>query len=281
MAKYHVNPETGQVGLCRAQVRCRFQRTGAPAVEHYASRDEGQAAYERSQARPLPPAARPPAENLAATYPPLTQAFQEELVRDAQALVEGFLQEGVYLPPRSAADLPAEGFIYLGEGVHNTAYLNSSATLVYKVMNNFQFTINQALRKDDYLQASLREKVPALLRDHERETEEAQQRYAELSTELLREEGAEYVPTYFLPVAAGEERMTVVVQPYLDDSEYETLPEEDWEEDYDADGSLEEQGELTNEKIYQRYDRLGVRDIHPGNYRVRLSDGVVVFFDCW
>lgn len=44
MAKYHVNPETGAPGLCRAVKQCRFG-----TVDHYDSRDDAQKAYEASQ----------------------------------------------------------------------------------------------------------------------------------------------------------------------------------------------------------------------------------------
>lgn len=45
MAKYHINPETGNPGVCRATKQCRF----GSANEHYGSKDEARAAYERSQ----------------------------------------------------------------------------------------------------------------------------------------------------------------------------------------------------------------------------------------
>lgn len=44
--KYHVNPETGEVGQCRARVNCRF---GVSAEEHHATPDDARAAYEKTK----------------------------------------------------------------------------------------------------------------------------------------------------------------------------------------------------------------------------------------
>lgn len=46
MAKYHINPETGNPGKCTAQVKCRF---GGDAA-HYGSAEEARSAYEVTQA---------------------------------------------------------------------------------------------------------------------------------------------------------------------------------------------------------------------------------------
>lgn len=47
MAKYHVNPDTGEVGACRARVRCPF---GDLEEDHYPSREDATKAYEQKMA---------------------------------------------------------------------------------------------------------------------------------------------------------------------------------------------------------------------------------------
>ena len=46
MAKYHLNPETGNPGICKATKRCRFEGL----TDHYGSKEEAQAAYEAENA---------------------------------------------------------------------------------------------------------------------------------------------------------------------------------------------------------------------------------------
>ncbi len=43
MAKFHVNPATGEPGICRARRNCPF----GGAEEHYDSKEAARAAYER------------------------------------------------------------------------------------------------------------------------------------------------------------------------------------------------------------------------------------------
>jgi hypothetical protein len=42
MTNYHINPETGEPGICRATKKCRFGEMTA----HYATADEARQAYE-------------------------------------------------------------------------------------------------------------------------------------------------------------------------------------------------------------------------------------------
>lgn len=51
MAMYHMNPGTGEPGLCQAQSpeRCWYFRAGEPPVPHYPSVAEARAAYEAAQ----------------------------------------------------------------------------------------------------------------------------------------------------------------------------------------------------------------------------------------
>jgi hypothetical protein len=49
MMKYHVNPDTGQPGLCRAQQQCRF----GSAQEHYPTKEIAQKAYETANVKKL------------------------------------------------------------------------------------------------------------------------------------------------------------------------------------------------------------------------------------
>lgn len=46
MAKFHINPDTGEVGQCRAIFKCRFKITDS---QHYSSEQEARTAYEKTQ----------------------------------------------------------------------------------------------------------------------------------------------------------------------------------------------------------------------------------------
>lgn len=54
MARYHINPETGNPGVCRATKQCRFGDHSA----HYDSQEAAQAAYEASMATAVPQSAK-------------------------------------------------------------------------------------------------------------------------------------------------------------------------------------------------------------------------------
>lgn len=45
MAKYHINPQTGNPGVCRASIQCRFGGQSS----HFATKEEARADYEDSQ----------------------------------------------------------------------------------------------------------------------------------------------------------------------------------------------------------------------------------------
>lgn len=45
MAKYHINPETGNPGVCKATISCRF----GDADKHFDSKDDARKAYEVEQ----------------------------------------------------------------------------------------------------------------------------------------------------------------------------------------------------------------------------------------
>lgn len=47
MTRFHINPETGVPGRCKATISCRF---GDINTDHYGSADKARAAYETSQA---------------------------------------------------------------------------------------------------------------------------------------------------------------------------------------------------------------------------------------
>lgn len=47
MTEYHINPETGQPGLCRAKKQCRFGSSN----EHYSTLDEARSAYEKTMSQ--------------------------------------------------------------------------------------------------------------------------------------------------------------------------------------------------------------------------------------
>lgn len=44
--KYHINPETGKPGVCRAKIKCRFNVLDE---EHYSSKEDAARAYEKQQ----------------------------------------------------------------------------------------------------------------------------------------------------------------------------------------------------------------------------------------
>lgn len=49
MTKYHINPETGRAGQCKAQSAesCKFSIESGTVVAHYETKDEAKAAYEK------------------------------------------------------------------------------------------------------------------------------------------------------------------------------------------------------------------------------------------
>lgn len=46
MTRYHINPRTGNPGICHAKIKCRF---GDMETGHFSSKDEARDAYEKSQ----------------------------------------------------------------------------------------------------------------------------------------------------------------------------------------------------------------------------------------
>lgn len=46
MARYHINPATGNPGVCHAKIRCRF---GDMETGHFSTKEEARIAYERTQ----------------------------------------------------------------------------------------------------------------------------------------------------------------------------------------------------------------------------------------
>lgn len=50
MAKYHFNKDTGRTGKCEAKIQCRL---GLSESEHFATKEEAQAAFEKSQDSPI------------------------------------------------------------------------------------------------------------------------------------------------------------------------------------------------------------------------------------
>lgn len=49
MTAYHVNPETGEPGVCSAQIQCRF----GDFTEHYGTVAQARSAYEKKQGSPF------------------------------------------------------------------------------------------------------------------------------------------------------------------------------------------------------------------------------------
>lgn len=49
MSKYHINPETGRAGQCKAQSpeSCKFSVESGTVIAHYETKDEAKAAYEK------------------------------------------------------------------------------------------------------------------------------------------------------------------------------------------------------------------------------------------
>lgn len=49
MTKYHINPETGRAGQCKAQSAesCKFSVESGTVIAHYETKDEAKAAYEK------------------------------------------------------------------------------------------------------------------------------------------------------------------------------------------------------------------------------------------
>lgn len=87
MVRYHLNPETGNPGICRADPSkpnskgCRFKRS---EDEHYATMEEAQAAYESSQSKRLfeePTTKTVPAKGTAESHRDKSGWLKEEYAR--------------------------------------------------------------------------------------------------------------------------------------------------------------------------------------------------------
>lgn len=81
MAKYHINPRTGNPGICRARLQCRFGGAGS----HFATKEEARADYEDSQER-LARKAASPREALA--------NFEKEFSRGLETLDNTYISDG-------------------------------------------------------------------------------------------------------------------------------------------------------------------------------------------
>lgn len=78
MPKIHINPETGNPGVCTANIQCRY---GA-STEHYSSESEARKAYEEKQSSSIP--------KMSKTFK--TPELSEEL-HEAREMIRGIAQE--------------------------------------------------------------------------------------------------------------------------------------------------------------------------------------------
>ncbi len=84
--RYHINPKTGEAGVCRAQHTCPFGGDDA----HYSSKAEAQQAYEASQ-QTTPPTMRKVNGHLVCTNP--TYSSDGEVNRIAHLIREALLDQ--------------------------------------------------------------------------------------------------------------------------------------------------------------------------------------------
>lgn len=280
---YHINPATGNANLCRATVRCRF---GDLREDHYSTKAQAQRAYARRQKQAHLEGLRKERELLTAGHDPFPEALGRKLQAEAEELFASFQQEGSFLLPEADEEVEAtSSYTFVASGSYNNTYLSPDGTTVYKVPNSFAAP-QKCLEAGDEGQEETQRYVRELMREY-------QENYASFSTALLREEGAEYAPTYFIPVECEGGSYMMMAQPYLNDKDYESFTEpyrDETVEDFSSDEFIhreslsdeewEAKGWGLHPRLLKPFEKLGLIDIHQGNYKRRRSDGVIVFFDC-
>ena len=121
MARYHVNPETGQVGSCTAQVQCRFG-----SDDLHAATPEGAAkAYEAFVAQDDDPETNDFTVMKKATPPPPSPGFA-----DRATLVAAIGKGPAWDDDDSEDDSPSEGYQDVLSAVQRVAQANPHLTPV-------------------------------------------------------------------------------------------------------------------------------------------------------
>lgn len=93
MTKYHINPETGNPNLCKAVHKCKYATNGA-TPEHYGSKEEARAAYEKQMKENNLQKIRKQEENRRIAEEEKRQRFEkmEEQIRYSEKM-KNFLQQ--------------------------------------------------------------------------------------------------------------------------------------------------------------------------------------------
>lgn len=235
--RYHYNSETGQVRVCRANNKCPL----GTSTPHFNNENEAKNYAEQIEAINNPKFSTVEKSKL------ISKVIKKDLENFKNEIVEqyGELAEVSWHNPDVFDD-----FLYLGKGAEVNVYLSPNDKFVYKVPNDYD-------REYDFL-----EKYEISKEDEEL--------YNNLDRDFLKNHNCEYVETAFIEVCDEKDnRMIMIVQPYLNDGDYENLEESPFE---DEDGNRTDLGELFSQK---GYDDLAIENI-----KRRKSDGSLILFDC-
>lgn len=235
--KYHYNPETGKIGRCYAKIKCPL----GDNIPHFKTEAEVKAYAEQIEA------INNPKFNTIEKSKLKSRVIKKDLENFKNEIVEqyGELAEVSWHNPDVFED-----FLYLGKGAEVNVYLSPNDKFVYKIPNNFD-------RDYDFL-----EKYEISKEDEEL--------YNNLDRDFLKKYNCEYVETAFVEVLDEKNnKMIMIVQPFLNDGDYENLDESPFE---DEDGNRTDLGEIFSQK--------GFDDLSVDNIKRRKSDGVLILFDC-
>lgn len=141
---YHINPETGNPGVCRAKIKCRF---GDLETEHYESRESAQAAFEKAQEKDQVRAALQEAVAAHAHQVELRKAAMEKMAEDREARSKEIDVNNLTLKERYALSKKI---------VEEDRQDPTSGRYMYEEANR---KAHEALKKVDQLRAMLAEPV--------------------------------------------------------------------------------------------------------------------------
>lgn len=109
MTKYHINPQTGNPGLCKATQHCPF----GEAANHYSSKDEAREAYELAQGCSAPETLRRVSKNDQQNVNKHSPVPRKQLNLDALERYEWF-----HITPTDNLDSIMSSGVQQGDGRH-------------------------------------------------------------------------------------------------------------------------------------------------------------------
>lgn len=227
--KYHISLKTGQPNICRATVKpCPVGGEN----EHYDSKEEARAAFEKSNE----------------TFVKL-EKIDKKLEVNARNLIAN-LSSSNNFPPKIGTKV--EGFKYLGGGFENNAYLHEDSGLVFKVMNEHLLAYGW---NEEESNSSI------IIRDEQKKV------YESINEEQLELLNAKYVDNTYITVTDNDGlKVPVLVQPYLDEEEYEPYKLSSTE--FESLNSIPYLDDLNDDNVYREkstgkivlFDSLAVLD---------------------